>query len=272
MIDSEDSQLTISKQCDLLGLSRSSYYYEPARESALNLSLMREIDEQYTKTPYFGSRKMTAWLNRQAHHINRKRVQRLMRIMGIAAIYPRPKTSRSHPENRIYPYLLRDLRIMRSNQVWSSDITYIPMKRGFMYLVAVMDLFSRYVLSWEISNTLESDFCVVALENALSSHTPEIFNTDQGVQFTSNDFIKVVESHKVQLSMDGKGRFTDNIFIERLWRSLKYEDIYIKNYDKSLELYRGLHNYFNIYNRERPHQALEYMTPEEVFRGDSLLK
>jgi len=269
MIEPENSQLTISNQCVLLGLSRSGYYYESAKESELNMALMRDIDKQYTKTPYFGSRKMAKLLNRQAYHVNRKRVQRLMRLMGIAAIYPRPKTSRPHPEDKIYPYLLRDLSISHSNQVWSSDITYIPMQNGFMYLVAIMDLFSRYVLSWELSNTLESEFCVTALENALSCHKPEIFNTDQGVQFTSNDFIEVVESHDVRVSMDGKGRFTDNIFIERLWRSLKYEDIYIKNYDKGLELYRGLQNYFQVYNRERPHQALEYKTPEEVYRGET---
>jgi len=212
MVEPENTQLTISSQCELLSLSRSGYYYEQAEESLLNQTLMRAIDEQYTKTPYFGSRKITQWLNRQAYHVNRKRVRRLMRIMGIAAIYPRPKTSQSHPENKVYPYLLRNLPILHSNQVWSSDITYIPMQHGFMYLVAVMDLFSRYVLSWELSNTLESEFCVTAVENALSCHQPEIFNTDQGVQFTSNDFIKAVESHDVRVSMDGKGRFTDNIF------------------------------------------------------------
>ena len=253
MIEPENLQLTIVKQCKILGLSRSGYYYKHARESELNLTLMRDIDEQYIKTPYFGSRKMAKWLNRQGYNVNRKRVKRLMRLMGMAAIYPKPKISCPHPQNKFYPYLLRNLPILYPNQVWSSDITYIPMQSGFMYLVAIMDLFSRYVLSWELSNSLDSEFCIVALEKALSYHKPDIFNTDQGVQFTSKDFINVVEDHDIKVSMDGKGRFTDNIFIERLWRSLKYEDIYIKNYDKGLELYRGVNNYFQIYNQELLH-------------------
>jgi len=272
MIEPDNLQLTISKQCEILGLSRSGYYYKPAKESDFNLSLMLEIDAQYTITPYFGSRKMAKWLNRQRFKVNRKRIKRLMRLMGIEAIYPKPKTSCPHPQNKIYPYLLRNLPILYPNQVWSSDITYIPMQNGFMYLVAIMDLFSRYVLSWEISNTLDSDFCVVALKNALSCQKPEIFNTDQGVQFTSKNFIEVLESHDIRVSMDGKGRFTDNIFIERLWRSLKYEDIYIKNYEKVVDLYGGVKNYFQVYNQERPHQALEYLTPEEQHLGEILPK
>lgn len=270
MIDPGHIQISITRQCELLGMSRSSYYYEPVRESKLNITLMRIIDEQYLQAPFLGSRKMTIFLRRQGYHVNRKRVQKLMRLMGIVAIYPRSRLSARFPDHKIYPYLLKELQIEHPNQVWSSDITYLPMKKGFMYLVAVMDLYSRYVLSWNVSNTLESEFCVSAVEEALIKNKPKIFNTDQGVQFTSKSFIDKLLEHNIQPSMDGKGRFIDNIFIERLWRSVKYEDVYIKDYEMVMELLHGLKNYFKFYNELRPHQSLKYRTPEEVYLGADL--
>lgn len=277
MIEPEDCGLSIRHQCELLELSRSSHYYEPAEESPLNLQLMRMIDKQYMLSPFFGSRTMRDWLNRQDYlkeqgvQVNRKRIRRLMRLMGIQALYPKPKRKRSGEsdgEHKIYPYLLRDVSIERVNQVWSTDITYIPMHNGFMYLVAVIDWYSRYVLSWVLSNTMDVSFCLEALEIALASgKCPEIFNTDQGSQFTSHAFTGRLEQEPLQISMDGRGRCFDNIFIERLWRSVKYEDIYIKDYASVPKLYQGLGWYFPFYNEERPHQALNGQTPAEVYHG-----
>jgi putative transposase len=231
---------------------------------------MHLIDQQYTKTPFYGSRKMTWQLNQWGHPVNRKRVQRLMQKMGIQAIYPGPNTSRPAPEHRIYPYLLRGLTINHPNQVWSVDITYIRLIHGFMYLVAVMDWFSRYVLSWRLSNTLEVDFCLEALEDALSLATPGIFNSDQGVQFTCPRFTGRLEKEGIRISMDGRGRALDNVFIERLWRSVKYEDIYIKDYDSVPLLHQGLTHYFHFFNHERPHQGLDYRIPAQVYYGKEM--
>ena len=255
------------RQCELLGLARSSHYYEPARESMENLALMRRIDEQYLKTPFYGSRRMAEELTTGTSRVNRKRVQRLMRSMGIAAIYPRKRTSVAGVGHRVYPYLLRGLTVDRANQVWCSDITYVPMEGGFMYLVAIMDWYSRYVLSWRTSNTLESEFCVAALEEALSRYQPDIFNTDQGAQFTSREFTGMLQQNQIAISMDGRGRAMDNIFIERLWRSVKYEEVYLKEYTTVTDLNEGLEQYFDFYDHSRKHQALEYRTPEEVFQA-----
>ncbi len=225
---------------------------------------MRLIDEEYTRTPFYGYRKMTARLKMQGQAVNRKRVARLMRIMGLQAIYPGPRTSAAHPQHKKYPYLLRGLSITRPNQVWSADITYVPMPTGFMYLVAVIDWFSRFVLTWQLSNTLDGLFCRDALHGALAQGKPDIFNTDQGAQFTASEFTGTLEDAQVQISMDGRGRALDNIFIERLWRSVKYEDIYVKDYPTVPALEHGLHDYFQLYNYERPHQSLDYRTPADV--------
>jgi putative transposase len=264
-IDESHPQLSVAAQCELLGLARSSFYYEPSRESAENLQLMRRIDEQYLKTPFFGSRKMALELSTRRNPVNRKRVQRLMRTMGITAIYPRPRTSSPGKGHRVYPYLLRGLTIDRPNQVWCSDITYVPMDHGFMYLVAIMDWYSRYVLSWRVSNTLDTEFCVTALRDALSRNQPDIFNTDQGAQFTSREFTSELEGQHVAISMDGRGRALDNVFIERLWRTVKYEDIYLKGYASVADLNEGLEAYFDFYDHSRKHQALGYLTPYEVY-------
>lgn len=264
MVEPNHPQLSVRRQCELLGLPRASYYYQPAGESEFNLHLMRLIDEQYLKTPFYGWPRMTAFLRRQGYLVNHKRVQRLMTLMGIHALYPRPKTSVSDQEHRLYPYLLRNLAITHPNQVWSADITYVPMRHGFMYLVAIMDWFSRYVLSWELSNTLDGRFCLDALHQALQRGHPEIFNTDQGVQFTALAFTSCLEEAHIRISMDGRGRALDNLFIERLWRSVKYEDIYLKDYASVPDLYVGLDSYFRFYNDERPHQSLSYRTPAEV--------
>lgn len=264
MIELPPADLSIQRQCALLGLSRSSFYYRPAEESAFNLDLMRRIDKQYTKTPFFGSPKMAAWLRKRGFKVNHKRIERLMRLMGLQAMAPGPTTTQKHPEHPVYPYLLRGLEIKRPNQVWSTDITYIPMAHGFLYLVAVMDWFSRFVLSWRMSNTLDVGFCLEALEEALGLGCPAIFNSDQGSQFTSSDFTGALESRGIQISMDGRGRAVDNIFVERLWRSLKYEEVYLKDYLDGEEAFAGIRAYFRFYNRERPHQALDYRTPHEV--------
>ena len=263
LIDKTNKEIPISRQSELLGVSRSSIYYKPLIDQ-YNLTLMRLIDEQYTRTPFYGSRKMTEFLNRNGHYVNRKRVQRLMRQMGIEAIYPKRNLSRSNPEHKIYPYLLRDLRIDRPNQVWSADITYIRLQRGWIYLVAIMDWFSRYVLSWEVSTSLETDFCLTALDKALSAGRPEIFNTDQGSQFTSNLFTKKLKDRSILISMDGRGRALDNVFIERLWRSLKYEEVYLRDYHSVSEGKHYLKEYMIFYNHERFHQSLGYQTPAEV--------
>jgi len=267
LIEPAHGELSIVRQCELLGLSRSSYYYQPAQESTENLHYMRLVDEQYLRTPFYGSRRMAVWLTEQGYAVNRKRVQRLMQLMGLEGIAPGPRTSRGHPEHKVYPYLLRELTIERPNQVWGTDITYIPMAVGFMYLVVIMDWFSRYVLSWELSNTLEVAFCVDALETALARQQPEIFNSDQGMQFTSQAFTSRLEAAQVQISMDGRGRTFDNIFVERLWRSLKYEDIYLKDYQSVSELIQGLACYFEFYNGERPHQGLNNRTPAAIYHG-----
>ena len=264
MIETSHPEISIRRQCELIGLTRSAYYYQPASETDFNLKMMCLIDEQYMKTPYYGYPKMTAYLRRAGYPVNPKRIRRLMRKMDLMAIYPKPRTTIFAPENKVYPYLLRGLSITRPNQVWSTDITYVPMPKGFMYLVAVMDWYSRYVLSWKLSNTLDGAFCLAALNEALQLGKPEIFNTDQGVQFTAHAFTDTLEDAGIQVSMDGRGRAFDNIFVERLWRSVKYEDIYIKDYGTVPALDAGLHSYFTLYDTERPHQSLDYRTPAEV--------
>lgn len=279
MIETNNREISIRRQCDLIGLPRASYYYpgyarnlivgdhKPGLSSAENLMYMRLIDEQYLKTPFYGSRRMAVFLNLQGYLVNRKRIQRLMRLMGIQALYPSPKTSIRAVDHQIYPYLLRNVQIGRTNQVWSADITYIPLEGGFMYLVAIIDWYSRFILSWRLSNTLDTYFCLEALEEALQHGRPEIFNTDQGVQFTSKDFTEQLKRAEIQISMDGRGRALDNIFIERFWRSVKYEDIYLKNYPDVPDLVFGLDKYFSFYNHDRPHQSLEYKTPAKVYYG-----
>jgi len=271
MINPEHPRLSVTRQCELVGLGRSTWYYEPVPESAENLALKAAIDRIFTDSPYFGSRKIAETLRRQGHPVNRKRVQRLMREMGLEAIWQKPNTSKPHPEHRIYPYLLRGLPIDRPNQVWCTDVTFIPMPKGFLYLVAIMDWYSRKVLAWRLSNTMLADFCVEALEEALARHgRPEIFNSDQGSQFTSNDFTGVLEVSGVRISMDGKGRFMDNIFCERLWRSLKYECVYLHAFATGGEARLGIGRWVDSYNARRPHQALEYRTPDEVYYAGKL--
>lgn len=251
----------------LVGLPRSTLYYKPAEETAENLELMRQIDLQYMRTPFYGSRKMTVCLKQKGFEVNRKRVQRLMQLMGIEAIYAKPNLSAPLLGHKKYPYLLRGLEISKPNHVWSTDITYLPVKNGFMYLVAVIDWYSRYILSWRLSNTMDASFCVEALEEAFKRGKPQIFNTDQGSQFTSDSFTNVLEKEGVLISMDGRGRALDNIFIERFWRSLKYEDIYIYNYETVLELSEGLKRYVSFYNTERPHQSLGNTTPLLIYKA-----
>ena len=253
------------RQCELLGVNRSGLYYEPLGESDENLALMRLLDEQYTRTPFYGSRKMVEWLGTQGFNVNRKRISRLMALMGIEAVYPKPKLSQPGEGHRIYPYLLRGVEVNRANQVWSTDITYIRMAQGFVYLVAVMDWFSRYVLSWSLSLTMEIDFCIEALKSALRRGRPDIFNSDQGSQFTSEKFTGVLAAREIAISMDGRGRCMDNIFIERLWRSLKYEEVYLKDYVSVNEARAGIAKYFRFYNQERLHQSLEYRTPAAIW-------
>ena len=264
MIDIDHPNLSMRRQCELIGLSRASLYYQPAPESALNLELMRRIDEQYLRTPFYGWPRMTAHLRRKGYVVNPKRIRRLMQMMGLVAIYPKPNTSKRDHAHKIYPYLLRGLKIVRPNQVWSADITYVPMTHGFMYLVAIIDWYSRYVLSFQLSNTLDGHFCQETLKMALHLATPEIFNTDQGVQFTARLFTHTLHAAGVRISMDGRGRAFDNIFIERLWRSVKYENIYLNDYASVPDLDQGLQQYFLFYNYERPHQSLGYQVPAEV--------
>lgn len=268
MIDSTHPQLSVTKQCNLMSVSRSSYYYRPRAKNPDDLILMRQIDELYIEHPSSGSRSICRQLKRQGTIVNRKRVQRLMRLMGIEAVYPKPKTSLPHPQHKVYPYLLRGLRIDRANQVWAADITFIPMPRGFMYLVAIMDWHSRKILSWRVSNTLESDFCIQALCDALNTYgSPEIFNTDQGAQFTSNSFTQVLMDHDVKISMDGRGRCQDNIFIERLWWTLKHQYLYLRSIETGRQLRRGLKSWVRFYNQDRAHSSLLDLTPDEVFFG-----
>lgn len=265
MIDSGNILLPISNQCRLLELSRSSYYYQLQPESELNLRLMDLIDRQYTKHPFYGARQITESLRRQGYWVNHKRVERLMRKMGIMAIYPRPRTSIKDDSHKIYPYLLRDLAIIYPNQVWCADITYIRMRHGFLYLIAIMDWFSRYVIAWELSNTLDVHFCLEALDQALRIAKPGIFNNDQGSQFTSCAFTGLLEQNNIRISMDGRGRAFDNIFIERLWRTVKYEEVYLHDYQDGIEAYFALDKYFRFYNEERFHSSLDYQTPSEVY-------
>lgn len=264
-MDSGHSDISIRRQCELLGVNRSGLYYEPLGESQENLTLLRLLDEQYTRTPFYGSRKMVEWLATQGFEVNRKRVSRLMALMGIEAVYPKPKLSQPGEGHRIYPYLLKGVAVNRVNQVWSTDITYIRMAQGFIYLVAVMDWFSRYVLSWSVSLTMEIDFCLEALKSALRRGRPDIFNSDQGSQFTSEKYTGELASREIAISMDGRGRCIDNIFIERLWRSLKYEEVYLKDYASVGEARASIGQYFRFYNEERLHQSLAYRTPAALW-------
>lgn len=257
--------MSVRRQCELLGLNRSSLYYEAAPESTENLRLMRLLDEEYTAHPFLGSRRLTKWLGEQGEEVNRKRVQRLLRLMGLEAIYPKPKLSLAGRGHRIFPYLLRNVSIERVDQVWSTDITYIPMPMGFMYLAATIDWHSRYVVAWRLSNTLDGSFCLDMLDEALSLGRPEVFNTDQGVQFTAEAFTGRLQSAGVAVSMDGKGRCLDNVFVERLWRSVKYENVYLYGYETVRQLEIGLRLYFRYYNEERLHQSLNYRTPATIY-------
>jgi len=256
------------RQCELLGVNRSSLYYEPVEPDCEELALMRRIDELHLEYPFFGSRMMTQTLKAKGIEVNRKRVQRLMRLMGLESTAPKPNTSKPSPEHPVYPYLLRNLKVCRINQVWASDITYIPMARGFVFLVAIIDLYSRRVLAWRLSNTLETSFCVEALHEALERYgRPEIFNTDQGSQFTAEDFTDVLLERDIKISMDGRGRCLDNVFVERLWRSLKYEEVYLYAYETVSAARAGIARYFHFFNNERPHAALGYQTPASLFDG-----
>lgn len=269
MVESDHARLSIVRQCTLLGFSRAGYYYKKTGESDFNLKLMRVIDEQFLETPWYGRRQMTRHLHRVGYHVGDKRVRRLMRTMGLMPIYQQPRTSDPHPEHRKYPYLLRDLEINRRNQVWCSDISYIPMRRGFLYLVVIMDWFSRKILSWRLSNTMEADFCVAALEEALQRYgAPEIFNTDQGSQFTSLEFTQTLKDASVKISMDGKRRWVDNVVVERLWRSLKYECVYLHAFETGSETRKGIGDWIKYYNVLRPHSSLDGQTPSEIYNGE----
>ena len=265
LIEAEHPTLSLARQCELVGLARSSYYYQPMAESEENLLLMRLLDEQYTRIPFYGIKKMTAWLRTQGYEVNHKRVARLLRQMGLMAVYPSPRLSQPGEQQVRYPYLLRGMSIDRVNQVWSTDITYIRLQRGFLYLVAIIDWFSRYVLAWRTSITLETAFCLEALDQAFEEARPEIFNNDQGSQFTSSEFTNRLKAADVRISWDGRGRALDNIFVERLWRSVKYEEVYLKDYQSVSDAERGLKAYFQFYNQERLHQALDYQTPGQVY-------
>ena len=264
-MDRGHPEISVRRQCELMGVNRSGLYYEPVGEREQNLLLLRLLDEQYTRTPFYGSRKMTEWLATVGHEVNRKRVRRLMELLGVEAVYPKPRLSQPGDGHRIYPYLLRGTTVERVNQVWSTDITYIRMAQGFVYLVAVMDWFSRFVLSWSLSLTMEVEFCVQALKRALRRGRPEIFNSDQGSQFTSEKFTGELAERQIAISMDGRGRCMDNIFVERLWRSLKYEEVYLKDYASVPEARTGIGRYFQFYNQERLHQSLDYRTPAAIY-------
>ena len=266
-MERDHTEISVRRQCELLGVHRSGVYYEPVGESEENLRLMRLLDEQYTRTPFYGSRKMTEWLATVGYAVNRKRVLRLMELLGLEAVYPKPRLSQPGEGHRIYPYLLRGIKVDRVNQVWSTDITYIRMAQGFLYLVAVMDWFSRFVLSWSLSLTMEVEFCVAALKRALRRGRPDIFNNDQGAQFTSEKFTGELEGRQIAISMDGRGRCMDNIFVERLWRSLKYEEVYLKDYASVSEARASIGRYFQFYNHQRLHQSLDYRTPAAVYLG-----
>jgi putative transposase len=271
MIEPDHTRLSIARQCELVSISRSGLYRRPAGETPLNLELMRLIDAQFLETPWYGARQMARHLRREGYMVGRKRVRRLMAKMGLAPIYQRPRTSTPHPEHRVFPYLLRDLAVERPNQVWCADITYLPMRRGFLYLVAVMDWATRKVLSWRVSNTMDVEFCLEALEEALARcGRPEIFNTDQGGQFTSPRFTAALQRAGVRISMDGRGRWLDNVFIERLWRSLKYECVYLHAFETGSELRAGLARWVGYYNAGRPHSALAGRTPDEAYGVDQM--
>ena len=266
MVEPANTDLSIGKQCRLLSISRSSFYYTPKGETAMNLALMRQIDEQFLETPFFGVRQMTWHLRNDGHLVNEKRIRRLMRLMGLMPIYQKPNTSKAAKGHKIYPYLLRGLRVTRPNQVWAADITYLPMRKGFLYLVAIMDWHTRKVLAWRISNTMEVDFCVEALNEAIAKFgRPEIMNTDQGAQFTSFAWTDRLRRSGVRISMDGKGRFLDNIFVERLWRSLKYECVYLHAWETGSEAKAGVRKWIEFYNRKRPHSALGGKPPAVVY-------
>lgn len=269
LIDRNHPEISINRQCDLLEVSKGALYYQPASIDPYTLSLMDLIDEQHTSTPFYGSRRLTACLNAKGHEINRKRVQRLMRLMRIEAIYPKPKLSRRIENHKIYPYLLRGVNIEKPDHVWSTDITYIRVSNGFAYLTAVIDWFSRYVLSWRLSNSLENTFCIEALEEALSISQPQIFNTDQGSQYTAVNFLKPLIDRDISISMDSRGRALDNVFVERLWRTVKYEEVFLKDYRtmKMKDAYRSLKDFIKFYNQERLHQALDYKSPEYIYHS-----
>jgi putative transposase len=272
MINSKE-KLTISRQCQLMGLSRSSFYSQNKAVSQQELDLMLAIDKIHLALPFYGARKIQVELNSRGFSVGRGKVRRLMRKMGLEAIYRKPRTSIPKPGNHIYPYLLKDLQIERTNQVWTTDITYLPMAKGFAYLVAIIDIYSRRVMSWRLSNTMDASFCIEALEDAIQRFgPPEIFNTDQGSQFTSDSFTTVLKAHGVKISMDGKGRWVDNVFIERLWRSVKYEEVYLKAYQTMKEARQSLNSYFTFYNQCRFHQALDYRTPDMVYFGKPEVK
>jgi len=266
-VEKETTMMSVVRQCGLLELSRSTFYYQPLGENAYNLALMRLIDEQFTKRPFYGVPRMTVSLRRIGYGVNPKRVRRLMRVMGLEAIYPKPRLSANGSDHKIYPYLLKGVTVDRPDQAWATDITYIRLTHGFVYLIAILDWYSRYVVSWELSTTLDSGFCLEALRKALRISKPEIFNTDQGSQFTSTDFTGLLEKHDIKVSMDGRGRVFDNIFIERLWRSVKYEEVYLHDYQTVPAARAHLSDYLEFYNTERPHEALGYRTPHEVYFG-----
>ena len=270
MLDEKDSKYSIREQCRILGINRSGLYYNPVPTSQETLTIMGLLDKEHTRHPFYGVPKMTEFLKRMGYTIGPDKVRTLLRMMGLEAIYPKPKTSISNKQHKIYPYLLKDVKITRPNQVWSADITYIKLEEGFVYLVAIIDWYSRYVLSWQLSNSLDTGFCVEALKEALESGKPDIFNTDQGCQFTSAVFTGALEQEDILISMDAKGRFFDNIFVERLWRTVKYEDIYIKGYRSIPEAQLGLVEYFDFYNNERYHQSLDYKTPLDMLVGEKL--
>ena len=265
MVEAGHTEISIQRQCDLLSIHRSGFYYQPRPESPINLTLMRLLDEQYTRTPFYGVRRLHKHICSLGYDVNIKRIRRLIRLMGLETIYPKPNISKPMKGHKIYPYLLKGLEINRVNQVWSTDITFIPMQNGFMYLTAIIDWFSRYVLSWTISNSLDTTFCVEALLTALTVALPEIFNTDQGSQFSSHLFTSVLEKAQIAISMDSRGRALDNVFVERLWRSVKYEYVYLNAPATGSELWQGLNGYFNFYNFQRPHQSLGYRTPAMLY-------
>lgn len=268
MIEQGNKEISVQRQCELMGLSRASLYYKSRRDGGFDAEVMRVLDEEYTKTPFYGVRRMVVRLQERGYEVGDKRVRRLLRSMGLMAVYPKKRLSLPNAKHKKYPYLLRGVTVSRPNQVWSMDITYVRLRKGFAYLVAIMDWHSRYVIAWELSLSLESDFCVEALRRALAEGNPEVFNSDQGSQFTSEDFTGILLGAGIRVSMDGRGRVYDNIFVERLWRSVKYEEVYLKDYEGVRDARESLGQYFEFYNHERPHQALGYRTPREVHSGE----